>query len=279
MVQKYLSGLSAPKTAKLFGFSRQAVYDALENYDFEPRPAAGSNRKYPLNENYFEEIDTEEKAYWIGFILADGYILYDETKYTYILGIVLHQKDRIHLEKLNKELSSNRPIFDSIAYSKKRNKFYERSFIHVASKKLVSDLIKLGFTPRKSLTAKPIAVPLHLRRHYFRGLIDGDGCISHSLDKRDNKIYWKVNLVGTKDILEDFSMFIASNLDCNVLEPRPRKKIFSITYGGIDKPADVSKLLYEGSSIHLDRKKELANELELFRNEISLSKMISKETE
>ena len=37
-----------------------------------------NRRKYNVNDSYFEKIDTEHKAYWLGFIYADGYIIKNE---------------------------------------------------------------------------------------------------------------------------------------------------------------------------------------------------------
>ena len=68
----------------------------------------GSKRKYNFNENYFENIDSIEKAYWLGFIAADGYITRRKSGQA-VLGLTLHEIEP--LEKLSLCMESNKPIY------------------------------------------------------------------------------------------------------------------------------------------------------------------------
>lgn len=69
------------------------------------------NYKYSLNENFFQEINTEEKAYWLGFLMADGCIL-DQPQRSKRLTVALKEKDINILHKLNKSLERKKIIFD-----------------------------------------------------------------------------------------------------------------------------------------------------------------------
>ena len=69
----------------------------------------GRPRLYTLNENFFETIDTEDKAYWLGFIYADGYITKSKTG-QHNLGIKLSIKDLAHLQKFALDIKTNKPI-------------------------------------------------------------------------------------------------------------------------------------------------------------------------
>lgn len=55
------------------------------------------------NRHIFDIIDSQEKAYWLGFIIADGYLNVDRR----MLRIKLGDKDKNHLEKFIKFLGGN----------------------------------------------------------------------------------------------------------------------------------------------------------------------------
>lgn len=73
-MELYNSGLSTVKIGKMFGKHYSTVRNILINNGVKLRSNKINSRKYTINENYFKNIDTEEKAYWLGFIYADGYI-------------------------------------------------------------------------------------------------------------------------------------------------------------------------------------------------------------
>ena len=131
---------------------------------------------------HFEKIDSEEKAYWLGFLYADGYISFSENK----IELSLAEKDVHHIEKFRDFLGIN----NRICY-RPSVKAYRLSF---RSDKCKQDLINQGCTPRKSLTLKfPTSkqVPYELIRHFIRGYFDGDGWFSNT------KCCFQVGLIGT----------------------------------------------------------------------------------
>lgn len=154
-----------------------------------------NSKKYTVDENYFETISTPNKAYWLGFLYADGCILVRERKNSksYVLEISLREDDILHLEKLKMSLKSNTPIKHKTIKDK-----YKSCRINICNKKICEDLIRLGCTPRKSLTLtfpNEEQVPKKLIPHFIRGYLDGDGCIFN-----DGKTAI-VNFVGTYDFL------------------------------------------------------------------------------
>lgn len=120
------------------------------------------------DENYFKRIDTEQKAYWLGLLYADGNV-YESKGVT---QITLQNEDGYLLYKLAECLQ-----YDGKLYSDRGK--YTKLIIH--SIKMMNDLIKLGCVPRKSLILKfptEEQVPKELQRHFIRGYFDGDGCIA-----------------------------------------------------------------------------------------------------
>lgn len=132
-------------------------------------------RIYPLNQKYFDIIDDEYKAYWLGLLYADGCNKDDRGSWS----IELQEQDKYLLDGLNKSLNCEKPLLFRDLKSKKPN--WSNSYtLEINSKYMCERLTELGCHPRKSLTLKfptENQVPVHLLQHFIRGYIDGDGCI------------------------------------------------------------------------------------------------------
>ena len=155
-----LQNLYCKDLAKKYNVDVHTIYRILDE--------AGISRKtgYHSNciENYFENIDTPNKAYLLGFITADGAIVND------ILSIEVKEDDKEVLEFARKEINPFATLTPS------------RGCIRVCfgAKQLAYDLRKYGIVQNKSKTINNVPVeyiPKNLLPFYFRGLIDGDGCI------------------------------------------------------------------------------------------------------
>lgn len=181
-----------------------------------------SNRKLTLDESFFDQVDAPVKAYWLGFLAADADVA-DRGRLTVSLG----RKDASHLEALRLSLESSKEV-------KPHQKTNSR--LTIDSVRLVRRLIELGVTPRKSHTATPWQGPDELLRHYYRGLVDGDGCIS----KKGH-----LSLVGSHAVTEGFHQFIQQALGFHGLH-RPLKTIWETKYWRIAEVAEIARLLYDG---------------------------------
>jgi len=130
-----------------------------------------------FNKDYFEKIDSEEKAYWLGFIYADGYVVFNEKTRSYELGIEIHKKDEYLLEMLNKSLGNSHKIKNRKRDVSFNGYKYEQntSNIRIYSKKIVSDLIKNGVGTNKtnSLSHPILKCDKILFLHFLRGFFDG----------------------------------------------------------------------------------------------------------
>lgn len=141
--------------------------------------------KKTCTRDFFNVIDTEEKAYWLGFIFADGYISYSERNMqkgqlatTYCVGIKLKWSDREHLKKFNKAINGNYKVFKEISRPDGfRKKTTEAAKILIYSQQMYNDLNKY-FDRDKTYTAKFPDIPENLMRHFIRGYFDGDGCFT-----------------------------------------------------------------------------------------------------
>lgn len=133
----------------------------------------GSNRKHDFDQTFFDKIDTEEKAYVLGFIYADGCNNRHPT--TGELTISQMERDVDILEKIKKVMKSTYPI------SEEKNKWggIEKRFrFYIYGQKLNKQLTNLGVVHNKSLILKfPAFISDDLMPHFIRGYFDGDGSV------------------------------------------------------------------------------------------------------
>jgi hypothetical protein len=204
-------------------------------------------QKYSLDHTFFDGVDTEEKAYWLGFITADGCIP-DNGKNT--LTVELKESDASHLQKLCASLKSDRPILLSSRGCVK---------VYFGSWQIVDSLKTLGLGYRKSGTVRPWSGPAHLMPHYWRGLVDGDGTIVPQRVR--NK--WTIGLCGSVHCVVEFCNWARGVTGSRAL-PRQSTHSPSCWYwqtGGTWAPQRLAEALYADATIYLDRKKDLADRL------------------
>lgn len=211
---------------------------------------------YKADYNIFHTIDNPEKAYWVGFIAADGCVFRREKNGSLLIN--LNRKDKRHLEKFRDFMKSNVEIKDYIASDGYcTNSPSEMSKICFNSIDLVDDLTAIGVTPKKSLTLKPPKIKEEYYLPYIMGYFDGDG----SLYKLNTGEYG-INICGTSETLS----WICENLhmECHLRKRFKNKDTnnFYITCGGKQKPYNIIKPMFNSTSTHLDRKYDKFLELE-----------------
>jgi len=222
---KYNEGLSQTKIGELMKCSQKLISHLMKEYNIPIRTDREQALKSICNEDFFEIINTEEKAYWLGFMYADGYILNKRKHSGYSVGITLTASDISHIEKFKNSLKSTANISTYETKGDFNSKPYCR--ILIASNKLSNDLIKQGCVTKKSnvlLFPKENQVPQYLIHHFVRGYIDGDGSISYYC-KPNNKINIGLGLVGTKELIDGIkSFFKYSTFEISSKTSRKRHK-------------------------------------------------------
>lgn len=160
------------------------------------------NIKHFFDETFFNVIDNEKKAYWLGFIIADGCIYRGSDKWSYRLHINLSIKDLNHLEKFLNDLSADYTIEESISKEHNKIKSTKIATVKINSTRLCKDLLSLGISTNKSMNEIFPNIPDHLYRHFIRGYFDGDGSIYNS---RRSKLEWHFSIVSGLKFLTDLS--------------------------------------------------------------------------
>lgn len=209
----------------------------------------GGSIKYHYDRDKFNTISTEEDAYWLGFITADGCII--ENKW---LQIQLAEKDKEHLIKfcyymgLDKKETSE-IIKDGFGGAYTRDN--PISNVKICSLNIINNLKDKGITSKKSGKEKPyICSSKQLEKAYIRGLIDGDGFIG-STQKR-------FGIVGSYEICSYVKDFINENIkDISNNTIREHGVIYKLEVTGSKQTAIILKELYDNAHIYLDRKYQL----------------------
>lgn len=215
--------------------------------------------KYYYNKDYFQIIDTSEKAYWLGFLYADGCInrKYKNDKLSSMqLELSLSIKDKAHLQKFALSLDSNVPIKERLV--KYKDSEYGACRLLVCNTKICYDLIDKGCTPQKSTTVRmpnDHIIPFHLKSDFLRGYFDGNGCIHVRLQGGKPTIEIVI-ATGSEDMLKDISSFLFSNRIVTVM-PKiykdNRSNNHQMFYYG-DSVKDFLDYIYSDCTTYLDRK-------------------------
>lgn len=209
--------------------------------------------KYEVDENFFEVIDTEEKAYWLGFLYADGYVKKRQSN-SCIIELSLAEIDYNHVLKFKNSLKSNYAISKKIV--KLQNKEFVAYRFSIYREKMYMDLVNKGCVENKSLILKfpeyTIFSNQDLVKHFIRGYVDGDGSLG---------IYngrGSVSILGTEHMLNGILSVLKSQSITTKSIPhrcttQGKTNIFELKLNGLCS-AKTAEYLYKNSHIYLDRK-------------------------
>lgn len=205
-------------------------------------------RIHKINEDYFEKIDSEDKAYFLGLLAADGCLSSDGNT----ISIGLKEDDIEILQEFNKYLEYSRKLtfIDRSRYILGSNTY----LLTITSQKLKKDLEKLGLTNRKSLTLKFFSeLPINLMHHYIRGFFDGDGCIYNG-----GKVHHaaQVSIVSSLDFCKELNNYLNNlNISARLSKHRTSDCYYTVI-SGANNILRFYNYLYNDSHIFLKRKKE-----------------------
>lgn len=201
-----------------------------------------------FDSSIFDSIDTEEKAYWLGFIYADGSISFQKGRYSFELS--LKGDDIEHLNKFNSFMKYKGNNV-KLGKTSCNGKIFSRCRWSIGNKHLWETLNNYGCIPRKSLNLQfpkeEIFKDKSLIRHFLRGYFDGDGCIS--IDKKD---HISCSLLGTKDFLERYLSYCPDKEGIMVKKYKNRNP-YRLEYA-TKRAIDFADFLYSDSIVYLQRK-------------------------
>lgn len=226
--------------------------------------------KYTLNKDYFKEVNSEDKAYFLGLLYADGYNHEERSSY---VSLSLQEIDCHILNDFQKYLNSNYPIQ---SYKSNCNNCSNQKRLQINGYKFSKNLSKLGCYQRKAKTLifpSDTIVPEYLIRHFIRGYFDGDGSVWESKRKimnvkdsrmkegrRDRIIHnVKFNFTGTISMIEGIQNILIKDLNFRKNKINCSKNIencVQLEYSGRLQMKKFYDFLYNKSNVYFNRKKE-----------------------
>lgn len=204
------------KVARIMKCSESTVSSVLKEYNVKQLSMAEVKRRYVIDENYFDAIDTQNKAYSLGFIFADGSINKNGNGF----AISIQERDKELLDKLNHEFGGNRKL-SFIEYNKKNKNWQNQYCLAISNQKMNQDLVKHGAVPNKSLSLEfPDSISDDLIRHFVRGYFDGDGSLAKNEDR--------CTIISTESFCKSLANIVTNELDihCSIM----------LCHGNKDKP-------------------------------------------
>ena len=225
-------------------------------------------RKHFFNEDYFENIDTEDKAYWLGFIAADGCIIKCSSYNSYRLQISISINDIEHLEKFLKCIEADDieiKTFKSTGFSSNR-KNEDMAMVRLNSVKLCRDLEKYNIHERKSHDIEIPDLNNDMMVHYLRGFIDGDGSYHYHYDYKSNRYRYSFEIVGASPFIPyQIQSYMSSNgIKTNVYTRKSKlsgNQSYRLMTASRKEMLKIINLLYSNANIYLNRKYEKINEI------------------
>lgn len=241
------------KISKLFELDRGKIEKVLSKYNIKIRHNDFYARQYTCNSKYFDKIDSEHKAYWFGFLYADGYV-----GSQHHIGLALSSIDKNHIESFKEDIDATYPIH---TYWTKQNnssfKSVEYSRLILKDDYLFNSLVEKGIVEHKSNILKypsESIVPDNLTYHFIRGFFDGNGCLTYWYNKHG---YFSsaIKICSTYEFLQELKTKLPINQNL-IFDKRHNNGTnnYSLDIGGNIQVSKLLNLFYKNSTIYLPRK-------------------------
>ncbi len=249
IIQSYLNGESSVQIGKRYNTTHKPILKLLKKNDiYVDKLARRFHRQYALNEDYFDDIDTQDKAYIFGFLMADG----NNNPSKQTISMALQEEDKYILEEMRSKIGSEKPL-EFIDYSNKHDFGYtykNQWRLNLFSKKFCEVLAEKGIVPGKSSCLQfPTCIPNNLLSHFIRGYFDGNGTICSTSTL--------VSITSTKDFCTSLNNLLWQHLNIQGrLNEASNHNGITYTYT-ITKISDVIKFLnwiYNDAHMYLIRK-------------------------
>lgn len=212
---------------------------------------------YYCDYDFFETIDNEEKAYWLGFIYADGYITINKKTNSGAVGIELKYSDIEHLRKFNRAINGNYKIdIGKVECSISKYKTdCKMCKLRIYSRKMVDDLMNNNVNLNKSYSEIFPIVKNELMKHFIRGYFDGDGCVRIKKASKHNHEYANCDFTsGTISVLEFIRSYLYENLNINSYISQEKSGVYRLRIYSNYNSLDFLNYIYKDSHVYLDRK-------------------------
>jgi len=247
---------SLVETSLKFNISDETIRRRLNEVGVNTKLDIKSLRKkkiiYPIDESYFELINTPDKAYILGLLFADG-CMYE---FNGRKQIKLKLTDIDLLELVKEKMNYIKPLNNN---KRKSDKHKHSKTLIICNGKIYDDLISLGCYKNKTFNCELPKLDDQYMGDFLRGFFDGDGCIYVGIDKRNNNITGEVVIVSTNDFIYDSIKYLTShNINASYFRDKNHdERIGKFRIRQLDSLLKLFTLMYgniTNDSIYLDRK-------------------------
>jgi intein/homing endonuclease len=258
VIASYDTRKTTHQVAKEIGCSQTFVIDTLKRHNIARRTIYSYTTKYLPNEKFFEVIDTEEKAYILGILYADGnnYVNIKNAKYQ--VSLALQLRDKLIMNKIRDLISPTSKL--TLIQSKNINR-QDQFRLRIRSKLISEQLIKLGCVPNKALILEfpEWLIDPELQRHFIRGYFDGDGSLYAKKPKASGQVDWGWQLTSSKNFTIKTKQIIEQqtgvHFTLKLAHPKSDNAITTtISTGGNLQVKKVLDWMYRDATIYMDRK-------------------------
>lgn len=262
--QMYLDGKSLNDIAKVAQDSKGLMalrrrlqdlgVDTTKNMKRYSDKISKAGKHYTLDEHIFDVIDTEEKAYWLGWYMTDGYNHQSKGS----VALRLQARDIEILEKLKTFLKTDAPILHINRKDKLGNVTQQSVELCVCSPYFCNSLVSWGVVQHKVHNKSIPNISEKLLRHFIRGYFDGDGCFSvikRNDRKKESSRTYQFTIAGNKEPLEFIKNYLIQQVGVGDTTLHHSSNLtYILHYGGRIVCYKILDWLYKGATVYLKRK-------------------------
>ena len=247
IIQLYQNGNSTREIAAKVKYGKTLIGKMVKDSNLSRNRFECQGKSF--NNKYFDTLNREDQAYFLGLIYADGCIS-KSSKNSWKFGIALKKEDGYLIHLLKKCLKSKHKVCLC------DNGGYPCCSLTISNKHFGESLINLGVVPRKSLVCDfPDCIPSNLMNHFIRGYFDGDGCIyfGKKKGKKKIKLFPVVKIVGSKKFIFKLGNLLRSKQMKLSIHKDGVIYGLQMSYSNVEKFMD---FIYCYSSIWMKRKRK-----------------------
>ena len=236
IIERYLLGVGCTTIARELDCDAQVVLALLNEMNLVRDNRLVFNT---LNHSWLSNIDSEHKAYFLGWMASDGSVTSTE------MSISVQEPDGYILKELAAHINENIVIKTYPSYNKSET-CQNQCRLVITSKQWVEDLFRLNITERKSLTLKAVAskIPAYLQHHFVRGFFDGNGCIANN----------NISILSAEEFLIDLQQNI--NIYPSYIKKKHGYNVYILSIYKNECVDIFKQYIYQDATIYLKRKKD-----------------------
>ena len=253
----YRSGMSITQIGEKLKIHHKTISKVLDENGI--KRINNNKRIYKINEHYFDKIDTQNKAYILGFLYADGCNLMDK----HTVAMTLEEKDKEILEKIRSEINSEKKL-EFINQSKRtsENNYHYKDMwrLLMFSTHMCNQLNRLGMTPNKSLSLEfPEWLDKKLYPHFIRGYFDGDGslCCRYTADNKFQPLF---TITSTNNFCQKCLEILReeTSIGGGIYDASSKNGITKVlSISGVHQIKRVMDWLYKDAELYMERKHDV----------------------